>query len=143
MIVGKLNSEKDAFELQQRSNEIRILIDNKIEVAKENINRKGVNQKEIQNKRNKVVEETLEIGTKVMIKNEGLLKKLEARYRGPYTVVGVTPKKNYMLTDMTGQKLDTTIPRQKLKVTQVDDKGEFHEVEKILKHKVVDNIEMF
>ena len=100
-------------------------------------------QKKVQDERSKVTEKTLKIGTKVMIQNDGIIKKLDARYRGPYTVVGITPKKNYLLNDMTGQRVDTSIPLHKLKVTNFDDKDEFMEIDKILDHKISDGNELF
>lgn len=47
--------------------------------------------------------DTLQPGTKVMVRNDDkLVKKLDARYRGPYEVVAITDTQNYMLKDVLG-----------------------------------------
>jgi hypothetical protein len=48
-------------------------------------------QKSSQDKRHNVLVDTLQPGTKVMVRNDDkLVKKLDARYRGPYQVVAIT-----------------------------------------------------
>jgi hypothetical protein len=68
-----------------------------------------------------------------MVKNDGrLIKKLESRYRGPFTVVGVTDNMNYILTDVLNKKLDLSVPLHKLKQVEVDDlKNDFAEMKKL------------
>jgi hypothetical protein len=80
-----------------------------------------------------------------MVKNDGrLIKKLESRYRGPFTVVGVTDNMNYILTDVLNKKLDLSVPLHKLKQVEVDDlKNDFAEIEKIISHKLIDNKPMY
>jgi hypothetical protein len=57
----------------------------------------------MQDNRSNVVTETLKICTKVMIKNDNrLIRKLEPRYRGPYTEISVTKDNNYLLSDVDG-----------------------------------------
>jgi hypothetical protein len=41
-------------------------------------------QKKVQDERKKVTEKTFEIGTKVRIQNDGIIKKLDARYSNWY-----------------------------------------------------------
>ena len=84
----------------------------------------------------------MKVGTRVMIKNtDKLVKKLENRYRGPYTVIGVTKDNNYILEDVLKQKLEATYPLHKLKVTALDDatKSDYAEIEKIVSHKLENN----
>ncbi len=75
------------LELELRSIEIKNLFEGIGRLAKANIEKNQVAQKIIQDKRSNVVLEPLTIGTKVMVKNDDkLVKKLEARYRGPYKI---------------------------------------------------------
>ena len=50
--------------------------------------------------------EDLVAGTKVFIKKEGLLGKLESRYDGPYTIIRKTEKGNYDLLNSRGMKTE-------------------------------------
>jgi hypothetical protein len=94
------NSE---LELIARSQEIKNLFDRKRPLALENIAKSQEAQKTSQDKRHNVLIGPLAIGTKVMVKNhDKLVKKLEARYRGPNTVVSVTKDHNYLLKDVLG-----------------------------------------
>ena len=78
------------LELIARSQEIKNLFDRKRLLALENIAKSQEAQKTSQYKRHNVLIEPLAICTKVMVKNhDKLVKKLEARYRGPDTVVSV------------------------------------------------------
>ena len=79
------------LELEIRSNEIKNLFENTIQKAKTNIEKSQVRQKITQDKRHNVLDSDLKVGTKVMVKNDDrLIKKLESKYRGPFTVVSVT-----------------------------------------------------
>jgi len=111
-------------------------------LALENIAKSQEAQKTSQDKRHNVLIEPLAIGTKVMVKNDDkLVKKLEARYRGPYTVVSVTKDHNYLLKDVLGAHLERSIPLHKLKVVVLEDKDkpQFEEFHKILSHRFVNN----
>ena len=93
---------------------------------------------QVQDKRHKVVIETLEPGTKVLLKNEGIIGKLETRYKGPYYIKRVTKNNNYLLIDATETEVDVSFPLHKLKVVNSNEKEteiDF-EVEKILDDKV-------
>ena len=50
------------------------------------------------------------------MKAEGLLGKLEPRYRGPYTIFGQDKKGNYQVQNALGSLLTTVYPRHKIKV---------------------------
>ena len=55
-----------------------------------------------------------------MIKNDDkLIKKLEARYRGPYEVISMTKNQNYNLKDVLGVTMDRSFPLHKLKIVSV------------------------
>jgi hypothetical protein len=95
---------------------------------------------EILDKRHNVLNSDLEIGTKVMVKNDDrLIKKLESKYRGPFTVVSVTKDKNYILEDVLKVRLENSVPLHKLKIVEFEDedKDPFVEIEKIISHKIV------
>ena len=66
--------------------------------------------------------ESVPVGTIVMRKAEGLLKKIDARFKGPYKVVEVTRRQNYILEDVGGTRLVDAYPLHKLKI--VDGKRE-------------------
>ena len=49
-----------------------------------------------------------------MVKNDDrLIKKLESKYRGPFTVVSVTKDKNYILEDVLKVRLENSVPLHK------------------------------
>ena len=110
--------------------------------AIDNIEKSQIAQKSSQDKRHNVLVETLQPGTKVMVRNDDkLVKKLDARYRGPYEVVSITDTQNYMLKDVLGVRLERSIPLHKLKVVVLDDsdKQPFEEIHKIISHRLVKN----
>lgn len=84
------------------------------------------------------------IGSHVLLKNEGLLTKTDARFSSE--VVGYDKYGNYLLKNMLGDSLDYGIPRHKLKQVPVEleeeiakDQGELAEVQCILDHRVKGN----
>ena len=126
------------LELEVRSNEIKNLFENTIQKAKINIEKSQVRQKITQDKRHNVLDSDLEIGTKVMVKNDDrLIKKLESKYRGPFTIVSITKDKNYILEDVLKVQLDRSVPLHKLKIVALEDKEPYVEIEKIISHKIV------
>ena len=130
------NPENELAELNQRANEIKNKFEVVHEVAKVNMEKQQEKQKEIQNSASNVTNEVLELGQKVFIKNDDrIIRKLEPKFRGPYTVIGITDKKNYYLEDVVGTKLSNALPLHKLKKTNMEEEGKFYEVEKILEHK--------
>ncbi len=87
----------EAIALENRTNEIQDYIKSKQQKALCNIFDKQAKQKIQQDKRNFVSKELLKPGSRVIIKNEGLLKKLEDICKGPYVVENVTSNHNYNL----------------------------------------------
>ena len=78
----------------------------------------------------------LEKGTTVLIKNDGINKKLDSRFKGPYKIKSINSKNNYLLIDSTGTAVDDEFPLSKLKVVeQTDDPRSNFEKQKILNHK--------
>ena len=101
-----------------------------------NVSKSQEAQKIIQNKRHNVLTELLDIGTKVMVRNDDkLVKKLDARYRGPYWAI--TKTQNYMLNDALGIPLERSVPLHKLKIVSIEDhdKAPYEEIHKIISHK--------
>jgi hypothetical protein len=118
------------------------ILDRKRPLALEKIAKSQEAQKTSQDKRHNVLIEPLAIGTKVMVKNDDkLVKKLEARYRGPYTVASVTKDHNYLLKDVLGAHLERSIPLHKLKVVTFEDKDKapYDEFHRILSHRFIKN----
>ena len=122
--------------LINRGNEIRELVERTQPDAVQNIEKQQEKQEKIQNNAHNVDQTPLSSGQSVYVKNDGLLTKLEPRYRGPYTVIKQTATGNYKLKDATGEAVKFTVPRHKIKkVENLDNEKESFEVEKILDHK--------
>ena len=101
-----------------------------------------VKQKEIQNSQHNIIEKPLEAGTIVYKKNEGMLKKLDARYSGPYKIVRITNKNNYILEEPTGELYPESVPLHKLKITKASQEGkgsDVLEVKKVKDHRITNN----
>jgi hypothetical protein len=128
---------EERLALQQRTEQIKKLFTVTHAEALINIKDKQKYQKEIQNKRQNVLNNELEPGTIVFTKKEGILKKLEPKYGGPYTVVRKTSRGNYELKDATGENLKMAVPLHKLKITKGIENETSKEVKQILDHKVV------
>ena len=106
--------------------------------AMDNIRFKQIKQKQIQDDRNNVLVGDLPTGTLVMLKNEGLLSKLEPLHHGRHIVSGRTSEGNYILENALGQKLKDTYPLKKLRpYVEHEDLSEPHvEIEKILEKRI-------
>jgi hypothetical protein len=125
--------------LNQRSAEIKALIEKTVVLAKNNIKTAQIKQKTSQNKRDHISDEALEPGQVVFVRTEGLVKKLSPRYSGPFKVISKTKNDNYILENALKETLEMSYPRQKLKIVadmETED-TETREVEKILSHKTV------
>ena len=79
----------------------------------------------------------------MVVNDDRMVKKLEARYRGPYKIIGITETNNYILEDVLGKKLENTLPLHKLKICSNKEGAKFYEVEKILDHKVVNKKKLY
>ena len=128
----------DVAALNQRALQIKNLVENQHELAKLNIKKSQEIQKRNQDSNSRVEAEFLTPGTSVFVKTEGILSKLTPRYRGPFTVVEVTSKGNYILENALEERLDMSVPRSKLKVVDSEyDENNYEnaEIEKILDFK--------
>ena len=131
------NSEK--FELEQRRNQIRNLQENIRSEASLNSKKAKEVQKENQDKNQNVKLVFLKPGTVVYLKNDGIIPKLDSRYKGPYTVLKRDDNDNYLLKDSTGTEVDDKFPLSKLKIVKLKLNKNSTEIEKILDHKTVKN----
>ena len=122
-------------ELDVRTNELKNLVDNVRGNAK--INKTSAQEAQIKAQNNKanIQFESLKPGTKVLIINEGVIPKLDARYKGPFTIKERDQFDNYTIFDATGALVQEKFPLHKFKVIENDDEGEIMEVQKILGHK--------
>jgi len=136
-------TKTELAELFSRSVEIKHLIDNTRPKAIENTRLAQETQKETQDNNLRVTNKKLAKNTKVLIRNDGIKPKLDARYQGPYRVIARTELDNYILEDATGKVVEQEIPLQKLKVVELDHVEEDLEVEKILDHKDEDNVRYY
>ena len=124
----------------QRSNEIFNLFENSQPLALKNISEQKEKQRKIQNDRENIQKQKLSIGTMVLIKNEGLLNKLDPKYKGPFIIHAFSKHGNYILKDSTGEIINNSFPLQKLKVIPYDEeKLNSLEIKKILNHRVKNN----
>ena len=135
------NNEDEIVAIINRTNEIRILFEETHNRAVDNITKGQVRQKAIQNKAQNVEEEKIAIGKTVYLKCEGLLTKLEPRFKGPYTITGHTSRGNYKVNNALGEALPESFPRHKIKVVEDNDDlpSDSLEIEKIISHKIIDN----
>jgi hypothetical protein len=90
-------SEDEQMALRYRSEEIQKLINLSQPAALRAIEAHHPVQQEAQNSQHRVDHVILEPGTTIYLKFEGLLNKLEPRYRGPYTIYGQDNKGNYQV----------------------------------------------
>ena len=121
--------------IAERAIQLKNLIENDRPTVLEKIRKAQEIQKSIQNRRGKPTEEEIPIGTRVMVKNDGIVKAtLENSYQGLYIVTGRASGGNYRLKTADGQEVKQTWPITKLKPIHNDpDKPERSlEVEKIL-----------
>jgi hypothetical protein len=131
----------ESAELIKRVDELEILAKDTRQRALINLEDSQEDQKIVQDNRETIQEERLPVGTVVFIKNEGILGKLDPRYRGPYKVARANNSGNYELLDFENKLLDYSFPLRKLKIvknpetmTEVS-----WEVEKIVDSRVVNN----
>jgi len=132
-------SNTEQLELEQRRNQIRSLYESLRNKAIVNTKQAQEIQKQHQDKNQYVSLTFLALGTVVYLKNEGIIPKLNSRYKGPYKILGRDEWENYILEDATGKKVDDKFPLSKLKVVKKEIKEKSYEVEKILDHKTVKN----
>ncbi|CAF0997117.1 unnamed protein product [Brachionus calyciflorus] len=134
------DKEYDSSAIVKRSEEINFFFNRTHTKAIENIKNNQIKQVKNQNSAQNTVLEKIPNGSTVFIKCEGLLMKLEARFKGSYKVIGQTKRGNYLLSNALNEKLPDSVPRHKLKIVENDESlpPESAEVEKILKDKMVE-----
>lgn len=102
--------------LENRIAEIKELLDKKIHLAKNKIEKAQERQKVSQDKQNKkLLTPPLKEGDQVLLKNTGLLTKMQPRYSGPYIVSHLTSSGNYWIKTTTGTLLQKSFPITQLK----------------------------
>ena len=138
-------SKADEESLILRATEIKKLVENTRKEATENIAKQQIIQKNIQNKRNKITEKPLKVGTRVMLKTEGMRGKLEAKFHGRFKIKEVTDGGNYRLENAKGELLKGSYPVTKLRpIVENNSNDNSQEVERILdkrKNRKTDTIE--
>jgi hypothetical protein len=138
--------QQDNSDIDNRVLEIKDLYETIHKDAIDNIRMRQEQQENSQDNRHNVIEKPLDIGTKVLVKNEGILKKMNAKYSNKCTVVGVDEHNNYELKNELGEVLKEKIPLHKLKVIPSEDvmienveketkQDKIMEVQKILDHR--------
>jgi len=130
-------SNTEQLELEQRRNQIRSVNESLRNKALVNTKQAQEIQKQHQDKNQNVSLTFLEPGTVVYLKNEGIIPKLNSRYKGPYKIQSSDEWENYFVEDATGKKVDDKFQLSKLKIVKKEIKEKSYEVEKILDHKTV------
>ena len=127
----------DELALDRRISEICRQYEDYIDKAKINVGKAQRIQKTNQDKHHKIVE-NLKPGTKVYIKAPHLLlKKLDERFIGPYTVHTVSQRGNYWLLNEYDELLKNSYPITKLKVAERSEE-EVYVMEVIRDMRIVD-----
>ena len=111
----------------KRAAQIRILNDETLPKAIENLQNAQIQQRKSQNKAHNIQIETLEVGSKVMLWDPTIKGKLNTRKSGPYLVSKISARNNYFLTNChTNVALKNAIPLRRLEqvsdsVTEIDE----------------------
>ena len=126
-------------ELIKRSDELANLKNDTRQRALVNIESGQEAQKHIQDSRTPPTDETLPLNSKVFVKQEGLIGKLEPRFKGPYTVARRNASGNYELLDVDNNLLPNSYPLHKLKPVKdpKETTQESWEVDKIISHRKI------
>ena len=135
-------NDNNTEDICNRAIELKTLVETTRPTAQQNIEKSQIRQKITQDKRVNVRKEALEINTKVMILNDGIIPKLTNRYKGYYTIENKDELDNYTLKDNLGNIVNQKYPLHKLKVVSNEEETldkETAEVEKILDDKCRDN----
>ncbi|MCA9761261.1 MAG: DDE-type integrase/transposase/recombinase, partial [Streptococcus sp.] len=124
-------------QIATRADELSALNNDTRERAMVNIKVGQEIQRGVQDSRNRILDIPLAVGSKVFIKNEGLLNKLQPRFVGPYRIARCNPSGNYELMDAENKLLPSSYPLHKLKPlrSMEENQSDFCEVEKILEHR--------
>jgi hypothetical protein len=122
----------------QRVEQIRNLIDIKQPRATLKTADNKELQRKIQDNSHSIKTNDLLPGQIVYLKEEGMLRKLDPRFGGPYTIVRKNKADNYVLQDALGNVLKDSYPLQKLKFNNLMKSNEIEsvgEVVSIISHK--------
>jgi hypothetical protein len=104
----------------QRTNEIKSLYEEKIPDAMLNLKNQQSKQINSQNKQHVITDKPLPIGSCVYLKCEGIINKLEPKFKAPYFIIKQAKRMNYRLKDALGEELDCSYPLHKLKPIAID-----------------------
>jgi hypothetical protein len=131
--------------LFQRANEIRHHVEEVLPMVESTVNAKQIKQIKAQNNAHTISTIKLPIGQCVYLKCEGILKKLEPRFKGPYFIIGHTRRGNYKLKDAVDDELMESYPLHKLKpvLLPADLPPDSAEVERICDHRIKDSKYIF
>ena len=137
--------KEDSNAIFERSKEIKQLFESTRPLALGNLKEFQERQIKSQNNSTNVVEKRIEIGKTVFLKCEGLLNKLEPRFKGPYKVSGHSKRGNYIIKNALNETLKDSYPRHKIKLVEDDSSlpVESAEIERIQKHKTIDNDNLY
>ena len=137
------NGVDSSSDIIKRAAEIRKLHEISILEALKNIELAQKVQKKVQDTKNNVKEETLDVNSKVFVRMPKIQGKLEQIYKEPFKIDKITPKHNYVLRNSKNKLLKGSFPLNKLKPisTEVDDEigsdeEDAPEIEKILKSRI-------
>ena len=118
---SKIEETSEKASIKNRQLEIKELVERIYPEVEELIEEQQEKQAKILNNRDTVVIEKIPIGKTVFVRIDGMINKLEPRFKGPYKVEEYTKRNNYLLIDALGNKLEHSYPRHKLKVVELDD----------------------
>lgn len=88
-------------------------------------------QKATHNKRGNLLDKDLVPGTVLYLKVEDILKKMQSKYAGPYTIIEKSGLGNYRLHDATRVEVIPSTPVLKLKITNMMDEHDNMEIEAV------------
>ncbi|CAF1141669.1 unnamed protein product, partial [Brachionus calyciflorus] len=136
-ILDWTSEDTDLNAILNRANEIKELFEYTHPKALETIGKNQEKQIVTQNRSQNTSFDIIPIGKTVYLKCEGLLSKLEPRFKGPYKVIEFIKRGNYKVKNALDESLPESFPRHKLKVIENDKTlpEESAEIEKILKQK--------
>ena len=126
----------EVLAVEKRTAEIKNHFEANIPQTIVKIKAKQKSQIATQNATNTILSTPLPKDTTVYVRNEGLLGKLEPRFKGPFLVNNQTNSGNYKLRDMSGAVLEKSYPIEKLKLSQDDDTNNIYVIETILNDRV-------
>jgi len=129
---------EDVVALQNRVDEIHKLVVNDHQTVIALVKEKQFVQKQTQDSNKTITESILTPGTTVMLRNDGILQKLDPKAQGPHTIIDKTSMGNYQIMDTTDQFKKLTVPRHKLKVIPTPDIGDddYHEIKQVVNHRI-------